>query len=181
MDDRITHLSTAERQRDCHVRFRSGEPRDRGRNRGNKRVSDSALYNRDILRLATALVAHDHLENPDGSAEVRSPVCGSRMQADVSTDANGHIRGLALRANACALGQASAAILRQNADGLSLSILNELRDGIAHALKREGEMPAIWPELDLLSAASDYPSRHAAILLPYDAVLAAAQNITEKS
>jgi hypothetical protein len=64
---------------------------------------------------------------------------------------------------------------------LSLSILNELRNGIAHALKREGEMPAIWPELDLLSAASDYPSRHAAILLPYDAVLAAAQNITEKS
>ena len=103
------------------------------------------------------------------------------MQADVSTDVSGQICGLALRANACALGQASAAILRQNADGLSLSMLNELRDGIAHALKREGAMPDIWPELDLLSAASDYPSRHAAILLPYDAVLAAAQNIKEKS
>ncbi len=144
-------------------------------------MTDSALYNRDILRLATALVANDHIENPDGTAEVRSPVCGSRMQADISTDANGHIAGLALRANACALGQASAAILRQNADGLSLSVLNEIRDGIAQALKREGPMPVMWPELDLLSPASDYPSRHAAILLPYDAILAAAQNIKEKT
>ena len=59
------------------------------------------------------------------------------MQADVMTDAGGHICGLALRANACALGQASAAILRQNADGLNLSMLNELRDGIAQALAPE--------------------------------------------
>jgi hypothetical protein len=64
---------------------------------------------------------------------------------------------------------------------LSLSVLNELRDGIAQALKREGAMPVMWPELNLLSAASDYPSRHAAILLPYDAALAAAQNIKEKT
>lgn len=144
-------------------------------------MSDSALYNRDILRLATMLIANDQLENPDGSAEVRSPVCGSRMQADIATDASGHITGLALRANACALGQASAAILRQNANGLKLSVLSELRDGIAHALKGDGAMPDLWPELDLLGAARDYPSRHAAILLPYDAVLAAAQNVTEKS
>ena len=111
-------------------------------------MSDSALYNRDILRLATALVAHDHLENSDGSAEVRSPVFGSRMQADVMIDASGHICGLALRANACSLGQASAAILRQNADGLSLSILNELLNGIAPSLKRDGYKPVHWPYAD---------------------------------
>jgi NifU-like protein involved in Fe-S cluster formation len=49
-----------------------------------------------------------------------------------------------------------------------------LRDGVAQALKREGDMPSCWPELALLAAATDYPSRHAAILLPYDAILAAA-------
>lgn len=136
---------------------------------------DSALYNRDLLRLATALVANYRLDDPQGTAEVRAPVCGSRIQADITTDAAGRLSQLALRANACALGQASAAIVQDNAIGLDLSQIAQLRDGIAAALKGEGEMPSHWPELVLLAAARDYPSRHAAILLPYDAVLAAAK------
>lgn len=136
---------------------------------------DSALYNRDILRLASALVANHRLQDADGTAEVRSPLCGSRIQADIVTDENGRIMQLALRANACALGQASAAILQDNAVGLAVSEMKALRNGVAMALKREGQMPSCWPELGLLSAACDYPSRHAAILLPYDAILAAAK------
>ncbi len=142
---------------------------------------DSALYNRDILRLATSLVADHRLSEPDGSAEVRSPLCGSRIQADVVTDAEGILRGLALRANACALGQASAAILTHNAIGTAMTEIAKLRDGVAQALQREGDMPSCWPELALLAAACDYPSRHAAILLPFDAILAAAVQAKEKS
>jgi len=141
---------------------------------------DSALYNRDILRLATSLVAGDHLADPDGSAEVRSPLCGSRIQADVVMDAEGKLRDLALRANACALGQASTAILAQNAVGTALTEVAKLRDGVAQALQRTGDMPSCWPELALLAAACDYPSRHAAILLPYDAILAAAAQAKAK-
>jgi hypothetical protein len=141
---------------------------------------DSALYNRDILRLATSLVAGDSLADPDGSAEVRSPLCGSRIQADVVMDAEGKLRDLALRANACALGQASTAILAQNAVGTALTEVAKLRDGVAQALQRAGDMPSCWPELALLASACDYPSRHAAILLPYDAILAAAAQAKEK-
>ena len=141
---------------------------------------DSALYNRDILRLATSLVAGDCLADPDGSAEVRSPLCGSRIQADVVMDAEGKLRDLALRANACALGQASTAILAQNAVGTALTEVAKLRDGVAQALQRVGDMPSCWPELALLAAACDYPSRHAAILLPYDAILAAAAQAKAK-
>jgi NifU-like protein involved in Fe-S cluster formation len=141
---------------------------------------DSALYNRDILRLATSLVAGNRLADPDGTAEVRSPLCGSRIQADVVTDAEGILRALALRANACALGQASAAILTQNAVGTAITDVAKLRDGVAQALQRAGDMPSCWPELALLAAACDYPSRHAAILLPYDAILAAAEQAKEK-
>ena len=141
---------------------------------------DSALYNRDILRLATSLVAGDCLADPDGSAEVRSPLCGSRIQADVVMDAEGKLRDLALRANACALGQASTAILAQNAVGTALTEIAKLRDGVAQALQRAGDMPSCWPELALLAAACDYPSRHAAILLPYDAILAAATQAKAK-
>ena len=141
---------------------------------------DSALYNRDILRLATSLVAGDRLANPDGSAEVRSPLCGSRIQADIVIDADGKLRDLALRANACALGQASAAILAQNGVGTAMTEVAKLRDDVAQALQRTGNMPSCWPELALLAAACDYPSRHAAILLPYDAILAAAMQAKEK-
>jgi NifU-like protein involved in Fe-S cluster formation len=141
---------------------------------------DSALYNRDILRLATSLVAGNRLADPDGTTEVRSPLCGSRIQADVVTDAEGILRALALRANACALGQASAAILTQNAVGTAITDVAKLRDGVAQALQRAGDMPSCWPELALLAAACDYPSRHAAILLPYDAILAAAEQAKEK-
>jgi NifU-like protein involved in Fe-S cluster formation len=141
---------------------------------------DSALYNRDIIRLATSLVAGDHLADPDGSAEVRSPLCGSRIQADVVMDAEGKLRDLALRANACALGQASTAILAQNAVGTALTEVAKLRDGVAQALQRASDMPSCWPELALLAAACDYPSRHAAILLPYDAILAAAAQAKAK-
>jgi NifU-like protein involved in Fe-S cluster formation len=140
---------------------------------------DSALYNRDILRLASSLVAGDRLDSPDGSAERRSPVCGSRIQADVNIAGNGSISGLALRANACALGQASAAIVRANAADTRISVIGEIRAGVELALKSGAPMPSIWPDLALLTPAKGYPSRHAAILLPYDAVLAAAAKLTE--
>jgi NifU-like protein involved in Fe-S cluster formation len=142
---------------------------------------DSALYNRDILRLATALEAGDRLQNPDGTAECRSPICGSRIAADVNLTKDGIIAEIALRANACALGQASAAILRSNAVGVDIAAIANIRDVIEMALKKQGEMPQIWHDLAILTPAREYPSRHAAILLPYDALLAAAEHINRSS
>jgi len=138
---------------------------------------DSALYNRDILRLASSLIAGDRLNNPHGTAEVRAAVCGSRIQADVEFAEDGKVEALALRANACALGQASAAIVRANAIGLEMDTIGEIRAGVEQALKGMAQMPPTWPELELFDPAKDYPSRHAAILLPFDAVLAAADQM----
>lgn len=140
-------------------------------------MNDSSLYNRDILRLASSLVAGDRLESPDGTAETRSPICGSRIQADVALAPDGTIAAIALRANACALGQASAAILRANGVGIDLDAVAALRAGVADGLAGKAAMPTIWPELALLAPAKDYPSRHAAILLPYDALLAASSSL----
>jgi NifU-like protein involved in Fe-S cluster formation len=133
----------------------------------------STLYNREILRLAASLLPDDRLENPDGTAEVRSPLCGSRITANVEIGADGVIAALALRANACALGQASASIVRSNAAGMSAAEITQIRQGVADCLNGTAAMPVIWPSLDMLAVARDYRSRHAAILLPYDALLAA--------
>ncbi len=140
-------------------------------------MSESALYNREILRLASSLVAGDRLANPDGTAEARSPICGSRIQADVDVGPDGGIAAVALRANACALGQASAAILRARAVGTDVVMIAQLRRGVESALNGTAVMPAQWPELELLQPAQDYPSRHASILLPFDAILAAADMV----
>jgi NifU-like protein involved in Fe-S cluster formation len=140
-------------------------------------MNESALYNRDILRLASSLVAGDRIDSPDGAAESRSPICGSRIQADIALAPDGTIAAIALRANACALGQASAAILRANAVGADLNIIAALRSGVAAGLAGSAAMPNDWPELALLVPAKNYPTRHAAILLPYDALLAAAASL----
>lgn len=144
-------------------------------------MTDSALYNRDILRLASSLVAGDRLDRPDGTAESRSPICGSRIQADIALAPDGTITAIALRANACALGQASAAILRANAAGTKLDAIATIRSGVADGLTGKAAMPVLWPELALLAPAREYPSRHAAILLPYDALLAASNEVKSVS
>ena len=133
-----------------------------------------ALYNRDILRLAASLVPDDRLEQADGQAEARSPICGSRIVAEIAFAPDGRISALALRASACALGQASAAIMRANAPGHDIADIADIRDSIKTMLAG-GTPAATWPDLALLAPAKDYPSRHAAILLPYDALLAAAE------
>ncbi len=133
----------------------------------------ASLYNRDILRLAASLKIDDRLDEPAGVAEARSPICGSRILAEVNITDDGQIADLALRANACAIGQASATILRQHGVGETVDSLQNIRSAIVAALQGNGEMPLIWPELALLAHARDYPARHAAILLPYDALIAA--------
>ena len=134
----------------------------------------ATLYNRDILRLAASLIPDDRLANADGAAETRAPLCGSRIQAEVSFTADSKISALALRALACALGQASAAILRANAVGVDIATIAQVRSQIADMLTAGTQPPQIWGDLALLAPAKDYASRHAAILLPYDALLAAA-------
>jgi NifU-like protein involved in Fe-S cluster formation len=136
----------------------------------------AALYNREILRLAASLVPDDQLVNPGGTGETRSPLCGSRIQVDATVDPNGIIDAIAVRASACALGQASAAIMRGNVTGQNANSVADIRAGIAAALAGEGDMPTIWPDLTLLSVAREYKARHAAILLPYDALLVALEN-----
>jgi NifU-like protein involved in Fe-S cluster formation len=140
----------------------------------------AALYTTEILRLASSLVANEHLPSPDGTAECRSAICGSLIHAQVNM-ADSVIVQLAIRASACAMGQASAAIVRANALNNSQEMIASLRAEIAAFLQGEGAMPDIWPDLTLLVPAKDYPARHPAILLPYDAVIAAATNAQKVS
>ena len=77
----------------------------------------TALYNRDILRLAASIPHLGRLEAPQASATRRSPVCGSIVTVDVVTDEAGRVAALGQEVKACALGQASASLMGAHAVG----------------------------------------------------------------
>lgn len=133
---------------------------------------NAPLYNRDILALAVATV--DYPPNPAARrhARARAPLCGSAIILDLDTDADGCVTSVGMHVEACALGQASAALLARHAPGRSLAQINAARAAIAGWFAGDGAMPD-WPGFDLLAPARDYPARHGAILLPFDAVVAA--------
>jgi NifU-like protein involved in Fe-S cluster formation len=85
------------------------------------------LYNKDILRLAASIPHHQRLADPQASVEKRSPTCGSRVTADVRME-DGKLAALGLDVKACALGQASAALMAAQAIGMTADELADARD-----------------------------------------------------
>lgn len=140
----------------------------------------AALYSREILRLAVSIPHQQRLENPDGTAEARSRICGSRVLADVAVSAEGRITSLGIEINACALGQASAAILGNEAIGKTAEEILGIRAGLADFLSGTADHPGDWKNMNHLEAAKTHPGRHAAILLPYDALIAALESAAAK-
>ncbi len=134
----------------------------------------SALYSRDILRLASSIPKLGRLERPQGSAEKSSAVCGSRVAVDVALDSEGRVAELGLEVKACALGQASASLMGAHAVGRTGAELEEARDSLAAWLAGRSERPGDWPGLEIFAEARRVPARHASILLPFEAAAEAA-------
>ncbi len=134
------------------------------------------LYTNAILRLAASIPHEGRLPEPHGSAETRSQVCGSRITVDVHIR-DGRIAALGQEVGACALGQASAALMGAHAVGCTAAEIAEARDALADYLVGRRDDPGDWPGLDIFAAARSHHSRHAAILLPFDAAAEAAAQV----
>jgi len=77
---------------------------------------------------------------------------------------------VALRVQACALGQSSAAILQQGIIGASLEEITEAKDALRAMLKSDGEPPkGRFERLALLKGVKAYPARHTSTMLAFDA------------
>ncbi|SFR82007.1 iron-sulfur cluster assembly scaffold protein [Sphingomonas jatrophae] len=132
------------------------------------------LYNQQILRLATSIPHVDRLDPADATVEKRSPVCGSRVTVDVRMDAEGRVAELGQLVRACALGQASAALMGEHAVGRTPEELAAARDALSAFLAGERDDPGEWPGLDLFAPARPHKARHASIRLAFEAVAEAA-------
>ena len=128
------------------------------------------LYTRDILRLAASIPYLARFDEVDGP-ELRSPTCGARMRVAVDVDADGQVTAMAQAVEACAFGQAAAALVGAEAIGRDAS---EVRAGLVAAERwLGGDEREPWPGFSALEPARHRQGRHGAILLPFRALLAA--------
>lgn len=140
-------------------------------------MSDSDLinlYSGRILQLAAAIPHLGRLPGPGATAKKRSPLCGSTLTVDLVMQ-EGRVAEFAQDVKACALGQASAAILGAVVIGRSRDELETARDQLRAMLKDGGPVPdAPFDGYEVLIPARDYKNRHASILLALEAACEAA-------
>lgn len=134
---------------------------------------NAPLYTTEILRLAASLREMRELEREDGRAELRSPTCGSRIIMTVALDEERRIRMISQQVNACAFGQASAALVQQHAIGRAHDEIASALVAISRWLAQEQDEAGDWPGIAALEPARPRKARHGAILLPFRALLAA--------
>lgn len=139
-------------------------------------MSDSdlvKLYSGRILELAANIPHHGRLSAPMGTARKRSPLCGSTVTVDLTVQ-EGRIVEFGQDVKACALGQASAAVVGAAVIGATREQVAQARAELEAMLKSGGPVPAApFAGLEVLLPARDYANRHASILLALDATLAA--------
>jgi NifU-like protein involved in Fe-S cluster formation len=134
------------------------------------------LYSAKILKLVAEIPHAGRLIAPDASSEKVAKLCGSRIIVDVTVK-DGRVADFAQEVRACALGQASAAVLGGHVIGASLEEIEMARNALRDMLKKNGAPPeGRFAELAVLEAVKDYPARHASTLLAFEAAVEAVRN-----
>ncbi|MCL6281948.1 iron-sulfur cluster assembly scaffold protein [Ruegeria sp. 2012CJ41-6] len=127
------------------------------------------LYSGRILALAADIPHLDRLAEPDATVKKRSPLCGSTVTVDVKMK-DGRIAEFGQDVKACALGQASAAVVGAAIIGTTRAQVETARDQLKAMLKSDGPAPdAPFDGLEVLIPAREYKNRHASIMLALDA------------
>jgi NifU-like protein involved in Fe-S cluster formation len=129
------------------------------------------LYSKRILAAAANIPFSAALEDFDGTAMRRSPLCGSNLRVWVKLE-NDRVVGFGQDVKACALGQAAASIFANAVIGLSAHEITKGRDQMFAMLTQDGDVPdAPFSELEVLLPARAYKNRHASIMLCFEATL----------
>ena len=129
------------------------------------------LYNAQVLGLATSLAAFPLSADLPLRGTARAATCGSVIELGLDCDGTGKITRVGLRAQACAIGQAAAAIFAAAAPGTDQAGLTASITEIERWLAG-GALPT-WLGFAAIAPARDYPARHGAILLGWRAALVA--------
>lgn len=139
------------------------------------------LYSAKLLKLAANIPLVGQLEAPQGVSEKVALLCGSKVvvHVDVKDDV---VAAFAQDVKACALGQASAAVLGAHVVGASLGEIELARDQFRAMLKNGAPAPTgRFSDLSMLAPVKDYPARHASALLAFEAAADAVRRAMERT
>ena len=138
------------------------------------------VYNAKILEFAGNIPRIGSLDDADATARAHSKLCGSTVKVWLKMD--GDVVGdFAHDVKACALGQASSAIMANHIIGASADELRRVREQMIAMLKENGPPPdGRFSDLRFLEPVRDYKARHASTLLTFDAVVDALDQIDEQ-
>ncbi|MBS3649650.1 iron-sulfur cluster assembly scaffold protein [Pseudaminobacter sp. 19-2017] len=138
------------------------------------------VYNAKILGFAGNIGRIGRLPSPDATARAHSKLCGSTVVVDLNMS-DGVVTDFAHDVKACALGQASSAIMAENVVGATVEELRSVREAMLKMLKENGPPPAgRFADLKYLEPVRDYKARHASTMLTFDAVVDAIGQIERK-
>ena len=137
----------------------------------------NALYNEKILNFAAHIGQTERLADADATVTQHSPLCGSRITVDLKL-ADGRVTAYGQQVRACALGQAAASILGRHIVGQDAATLRRLADTMRTMLKENGPPPGeAFADLEVLIPVREHKARHNAVMLPFEAVVKAIDQI----
>ena len=93
---------------------------------------------------------------------------------------DGKIAQVGHRVQGCALCEAAAALIRQNAPGRSRNELETVRQHFLDYLAGKRENDLEWPELESFAPVKNFKTRHDCVRLPFDATLNALKDALDK-
>ena len=138
------------------------------------------VYNSRILGFAGNIGRIGRLADADASARAHSRLCGSTVTVDLKMDGD-VVTDFAHDVKACALGQASSAIMAEHVVGATASELRAVRETMLRMMKENGAPPeGRFADLRYLEPVRDYKARHASTMLTFDAVVDAIGQIERK-
>jgi NifU-like protein involved in Fe-S cluster formation len=135
-------------------------------------MSNDPLYRKELLRLAADAAGAGRLPEACHTGRAFNPACGDRVTVDIALE-EGRIAGIAHDTKACVLTQASASILAAELEGLTRLEIVELRRRVVVMLEGGGAPDAPFDVYIAFDGVTEHRNRHACVLLPIDAVLAA--------
>lgn len=136
-------------------------------------ASVAVLYTPDVLAAAMELAQWPWRDDLPLTGSARSRACGSALDMGLALDDDGNIAVIGLRPHACAVGQAAARVFVGAAAGRSMADITAAQAALAAWLADAEAPEPDWPGIGLLRTARGVPGRHGAIMLAWDAALAA--------
>lgn len=138
------------------------------------------IYNNKILEFAGNITRAGALAHADATSEKLSKLCGSKVRVYLKLDGD-VVSDFSHEVRACALGQASSAIMALNVIGATAAELRQARADMLAMLKDGGEGPSDrFEDMRYLKPVKDYKARHASTMLTFDAVVDALDQIEAK-